>query len=381
MEIVKKKILIVAGEASGDMHAANLVLAIKNINPQIEFFGLGGKKMQQAGVDLLFNLADLAVVGFIEILRNFRKIKQAFSLILKKADEINPDAAILVDYPGFNLRLAKELKKRNIKVIYYISPQIWAWGLKRVNLIKKVVDKMIVLFKFEEELYQKFGVDAFFAGHPFLETVTAQLSRQDFLKNYALPPGEKQIIGLMPGSRKIEVLTLLPLMIKTAQLLNQEFRNTFFLVIKSQNVPQDLFDKFLSGSGLPYKIIENQSYDCINACDFVLVASGSATLEVAILQKPMVVIYKVSILTWVFLKFMLKIPYVGLVNVVVGRKIVPECLQFKATPKNIFAEIKNILISPEKMNQLKNDLQQVKESLGATGAAKRAATLITNMIR
>ncbi len=380
MEVIPKKVIIVAGEASGDMQAANLVAAIKKVDPSIQFFGLGGEKMQQAGVTLLFNLADLAVVGFVEVLKNLKKIKQAFSLILEKADEIKPDAAILVDYPGFNLRLAKELKKRNIKVIYYISPQIWAWGLNRVKLIKQVVDKMIVVFKFEEELYQKFGVDATFVGHPFLDTVKPQTPKEEFLKNIGLSK-DKQTIGLMPGSRRREVELHLPIMLKSAKLIQEQFKDAQFLVIKSTTVARQIFDKLLEISDFPCKITENASYNPMNGCDFLLIASGSATLEAAILLKPMVIIYKVSFLTWAFLKFMLKIPYVGLVNVIAGRKIVPECLQFDAAPEKISREMNKILASAEEIKKIKIDLENVRKSLGSEGASQRAAEAVVNFIR
>jgi lipid-A-disaccharide synthase len=379
MAITLRRILIVAGEASGDMHAANLVKAIKEINPQIEFFGLGGSQMQQAGVKLLYNLADLAVVGFVEVLKNLKKIKSAFSLILNKADELKPDAAILVDYPGFNLRLAKELKKINIKVIYYISPQIWAWGLNRIKLIKEVVDKMIVVFKFEEELYKKFGIDAVFVGHPFLDIVKPDISRDELLQSYSLAKN-KLTISLMPGSRVREVTTLLPLMLKSAKLLQEKLHDLQFIIIKSSSVSKEIFDKLLDNQNQEFKIIENKTYNCLDASDFVLVASGSATLEAAILQKPMVIIYKVTLLTWIFLKFMLRIPYVGLVNVVAGKKIVPECLQFKATPKRICSNILEILNSPERTNQIKADLAKMRNSLGTEGANARAAAEIVDFI-
>ncbi len=380
MEIrLKKRIIIVAGEPSGDLHAANLVKAIKSINPQTEFFGLGGKKMEEAGVEVLFNLANLAVVGFVEVLKNLKKIKLAFRLILEKADQVLPDAAILVDYPGFNLRLAKELKKRNIKIIYYISPQIWAWGIKRVKTIKQVVDKMLVVFKFEEELYKKFAIDSLFIGHPLLDAVKPQTSRDDFLRDNGLAAG-KLTIGLMPGSRSREVEQLLAIMLESAEIIKKDFPDSQFIVIKSGAVRQSFFEAPVNKFGLAFKIIENQPYECINACDFVIVASGTATLETAILSKPMVIIYKVSLLTWLFLKFMLKIPYVGLVNVVAGRKIVPECLQFRATPAIIAAETKKILAHPEKINQIKLDLEKVRKSLGNEGASQRAAEAIIEII-
>jgi lipid-A-disaccharide synthase len=298
---------------------------------------------------------------------------------LKKAEEIKPDAAILVDYPGFNLRLAKELKKRKIKVIYYISPQIWAWGLRRVKLIKKVVDKMIVVFKFEEALYKKFGIDALFVGHPFLDMVTSTTSRETFLRNNGLST-DKLIIGLMPGSRTREVEVHLPIMLESAKLIYRDIPNSQFMVIKSPTVSKVIFDIFLNRYSLPLKKIENVSYDSINSCDFLLVASGSATLEAAILLKPMVIIYKVSFLTWLFLKFMLRIHYVGLVNVVAERKIVPEYLQFDATPKRISAETNRILSDQIELSQIKIDLSKVKEKLGEKGASNLAAKEIVGII-
>jgi len=374
-----KKIIIVAGEASGDLHAANLVRAIRDIQPEVKFYGLGGNKMQVAGVELFYDLTRLSVVGFSEVIKHLKTIRRIFKQLLKNIDEIKPDAAILVDYPGFNLRLAKELKKRNIKVIYYISPQIWAWGLNRVHLIKRVVDKMIVILKFEEGLYKKYGVDVSFVGHPLLDIVKPTASKVEFLKSVGLDIN-KTTIALLPGSRHKEVEGLLPIMLRAAQIIRQRYPLTQFLLLKSSTVNEEIFRKILASTNLSLTAVIDQTYNGLNASEFAIVTSGTATLETAILQVPMVIIYRVSFLTWLFIRKMLKIPYIGLVNVVVGKKIVPECLQYEATPEIIAKNILEIMESPERLSATKNELIKLGRSLGENGASNRAAQIAVGLL-
>jgi len=374
-----KKIIIVAGEASGDLHAANLVRAIRDIQPEVKFYGLGGNKMQVAGVELFYDLTRLSVVGFSEVIKHLKTIRRIFKQLLKNIDEIKPDAAILVDYPGFNLRLAKELKKRNIKVIYYISPQIWAWGLNRVHLIKRVVDKMIVILKFEEGLYKKYGVDVSFVGHPLLDIVKPTASKVEFLKSVGLDIN-KTTIALLPGSRHKEVEGLLPIMLRAAQIIRLRYPLTQFLLLKSSTVNEEIFRKILASTNLSLTAVIDQTYNGLNASEFAIVTSGTATLETAILQVPMVIIYRVSFLTWLFIRKMLKIPYIGLVNVVVGKKIVPECLQYEATPEIIAKNILEIMESPERLSATKNELIKLGRSLGENGASNRAAQIAVGLL-
>ncbi|MDP8266152.1 MAG: lipid-A-disaccharide synthase [Candidatus Aceula meridiana] len=372
-------LIIVAGEASGDTHAAHLVEAIKTINPKITFSGLGGPKMHDAGVELYEDLTKFAVVGFIEVLRHLGTFRKNFSLILKKVKETNAEAVILVDYPGFNLRLAKELKKLNVKVIYYISPQVWAWKESRVKLIREVVDKMIVLFPFEKDFYHKHGLEVSYVGHPLVNAVYAKTPKENILEKLRLS-AVKTTVGLLPGSRIKEIKSLLPVMIKSAELLYQENPKLQFIVVRAPGINLSIFEKYLPEK-LPIKIFDENFYDGINATDVCMVASGTATLETALLEKPMVVIYKTSLITWAMAKLLIKIPYIGLVNVVAGEEIVPECIQFDASPKKISKTLKEILPPSSRHAAIAQALAQVKHSLGDPGANTRAAQEIIKFLK
>ena len=375
----EKKIIIVAGEASGDIHAANLVNAIHRLNQDIRFFGLGGTKMKEADVELFWNLTDLAVVGFIEVIKNLGKFRQIFLDLLNKVDQIKPEAVILIDYPGFNLRLAKELKKRKIKVIYYICPQVWAWGTNRIKKIKRYVDKMIAILKFEEELYYNAGIDVSFVGHPLLDIVWPTQSKEEFLKDNDLS-SDNLTICLLPGSREKEIQRIFPTMLQTAKIIYEQIRHTQFMVAKSHTLAQDIFTKHMKNFNLPIKIIENNTYNCLNACDFAIVSSGTATLETAILKKPMVILYKIAFLSWLFLKNMVKIPHIGLVNVIASKKIVPEYTQYNCKAKKIAAEVLKILTNKERYAKIKSDLEEAIRLLGSPGASIRAAKIILELI-
>ncbi|MCX5707467.1 MAG: lipid-A-disaccharide synthase [Candidatus Omnitrophica bacterium] len=375
-----KKILIVAGEASGDLHASHLVEEIKKIQPRTSFFGLGGPKMKNQGVTLSCDLTKFAVVGFWEVLKNLFKFKKIFGDILKKTDEEKPDLAILVDYPGFNLRLAEELYKKNIPVVYYISPQIWAWGQKRIHLIKKVVKRMLVFFKFEEELYKTHGVPVNFVGNPLLDTVKTSMPKEELLRQAGLKPGVLTVC-LLPGSREKEVKALLPIMLKCAKIIKGYLDGRAqFLVLRSSSVKEEIFTKAVNNYSLPIKILTGKTYDGIAASDFALVCSGTATLETAILATPMIILYKVSFLTWLFIRMMIKIPYIGLVNVVKGRKIAEEFVQFDADPEKICDYVIPILHDKEKLARLKLELFSIKPLLGPPGANLRAAKDIVDLL-
>jgi lipid-A-disaccharide synthase len=375
-----KKILIVAGEASGDLHAAHLVEEIKKIRPRTSFFGLGGPKMKTQGVALSCDLTRSAVVGFWEVLKNLPKFKKIFRDILKTTDEQKPDLAILVDYPGFNLRLAAELHKKNIPVVYYISPQIWAWGQKRIHLIKKVIRKMLVFFKFEEELYKAQGVPVSFVGNPLLDNVKTSTTKEELLRQAGLKPGLLTVC-LLPGSREKEVKTLLPIMLECAKIITGYLdKRIQFLVLRSSSVKEEIFKKAMSNHSLPVKILTGKTYDGIAASDFALVASGTATLETAILATPMIVLYKVNFLTWLFIRLMIKIPYIGLVNVVKGKKVAEEFIQFDADPQKICDYVIPVLHDKDKLARLKLELFSIKQLLGPPGANLRAAQEIVDLL-
>lgn len=367
--------MIIAGEASGDMRAAELVRAIKALAPDTRLTGIGGECMQQAGVILFENITSLAVIGIVEVLKNIGTIKKVFELTLSQVDSQRPDAVILVDYPGFNLRLAKELKKRGIKVFYYISPQVWAWREGRIEKIKTLVDRMLVLFPFEKELYAKHGMHVDYVGHPLVDEIKTDQHPDNVLRCIGLIPEGKITIGLMPGSRQKEVTRHLPSMIEAAQQLHAKNSQYQFLLLKASTISRSTLNSYLPDN-LPVKIHEGSSYNGINAMDAAIVASGTATLETALLGKPMVIIYKTSWITYAIAKAVIKIPYIGLVNVVAGRKIVPELIQNDCNAAAIATTIEQVLHDPSMIQQLAN----VKTALGQPDASRRAAEVILNSL-
>jgi lipid-A-disaccharide synthase len=379
MESPPNHLILVAGEASGDMQAAHLVDAIRKLDSSITFSGLGGPRMKASGVEIYQDLASQAVVGFWEVLTHYPAIRRAFDLALEKIDQTNTKTVILVDYPGFNLRLAKELKKRDIRIIYYISPQVWAWREERVYFIKKYVDKMLVLFKFEKEFYAKHGMDVEFVGHPLVDTLSITSPKDIFLENHDLP-SDRLTIGILPGSRVKEIETLLPIMVAAAEILNHGIPHIQFLIMKAPTIIRPLIEFHLQNSTITHRIIEENIYDGINACDLCLVASGTATLETGLLQRPMVVIYKTHLLTWLLAKYYVKISDIGLVNIVAGRRIVPECVQFQANGPAI-AHAASLLLSDEfHITRIKKELRKVKEALGESGASHRAAVEVLKLL-
>lgn len=378
-------IVIIAGEASGDQHAAALVKELQKQNPYLIFSGLGGQKLIDCNVDIYFDLTKIAVVGFIEVLKHYFTFRKVFYLILKRIKKIKPSAIILVDYPGFNLRLAKEIKKlklENTKIIYYISPQVWAWKENRVFSIKKYIDKMLVVFDFEKDFYAKFNYDADFVGHPLIDNLDIKTSRTEILESYGLAEF-KFTIGLLSGSREKEVKQLLPIMIKTANIIHK-FHPTFqFTVIKAPTINKSLLENIVNefaDNTLKIKIINERSIDAINATDFCIVASGTATLETAILAKPMVIIYKTSPITYLLAKLFVKIKFIGLVNIIANKQIVPELIQNQANPKNLSQTIENIINDDDLMDETKHELFKIKKKLGLGGASFNAAKIILETI-
>jgi len=370
-----KRIMIIAGESSGDFHSALLIQALKEINPDLNICGMGGERMRQAGAEILFDIRELSIIGFTGVLTNFTKIQRRFNQLLAKIDQLRPEAVILVDYPGFNLKLAKEVKKRKIPVIYYISPQIWAWWKGRIKQIERSVDKMIVIFKFEQALYQDYGINVSFVGHPLLDIAQVTTSKDEFLNKLGLPD-QNLTIALMPGSRKMEVERILPVLLESARIIKEKLPQAQFAVLKAADLPKEIFVAELKKYNLPIVLCENQTYNLLNASSFALVASGTATLETAIMQTPMVVVYKVSFLNWLIAKSLIKVPFIGLVNVVAGKLIVPEFIQHQAKPTLIAQCVLEILNNPSSLTNVKNELKAVREALGTAGASKRAAAAI-----
>ncbi|MFH0838920.1 MAG: lipid-A-disaccharide synthase [Candidatus Omnitrophota bacterium] len=376
-----KKIIIVAGEASSDLHGANLVKAIKTLDPDIEFFGLGGPLMRAQGVQIAFDIVNRALIGIIEVVTHIGYFRKVYHTMINLLDKEKPDLAILIDYPGFNLRFAKELKKRGIPIIYYISPQVWAWGKNRIKTIKRLIDKMIVIFKFEKSLYESYGIDCEFVGHPLLDiakpTKAGQLTRQELHLSDTFP-----IISLLPGSRQNEIKRILPIMLQTASLIKKSFDSAHFVVIKAPSVPDGLVNTIIHryAKQVAIKVCENNNYNLLTISDFALVCSGTATLETAIIGTPMAVLYKVGFFSGLIMRSLIKIPHIALVNVIAGKKIVPEFIQEKAKPRLIANKVFELLCDVQKKALIKKNLCEVKETLFPSGASERAAKVIIDYI-
>jgi len=355
-------IYISAGEASGDMHAANLVRTLKHNHPGLLFYGMGSKLMQEAGVKLIVNSKELALIGAVKILTNFFKIFSAFSAMRKAIYKHKPALVILVDYPGFNLRLAKVAKKAGCKVLYYISPKVWAWHQSRVLTIKKYVDTMAVIFPFEVEFYKQWQIPVAFVGNPLTETVKATQTPENFKRELNLSLSAKTIV-LLPGSRKGEIERLLPVMLKAAAILVKELGDVQFVLPLASSLTQEDLAPYLSNSTLKIKLIANNTYNAINSCDAAIVASGTATLETALLAVPLVIIYKTSNIEAFIIRRLIKINFVGLCNILAGKEVAKELLQDDATPENIAEEITKLILDQAYRQETIAQLQQVKASL------------------
>jgi lipid-A-disaccharide synthase len=376
--MAQKHILIICGEPSGDLNAANLAAALKEIDPSIKISGVGGIALRQAGAEIIYDIKGLACIGLFDVLKKLPKFFILKKLILEKINAEKPDAIILVDFSGFNLRLAKDINK-TIPVIYYISPQVWASRAGRIKSIKRYIHKMLVLFKFEQEFYRRFGIDAEFVGHPLLDIVKPTTGRKEFLTELGFSR-LKTTIALLPGSRKQEIEHILPVMLKTSLLITEHLPDAQFVIAKPPQVDLNIYSRIMDNLKLNLRIVEGKTYDCIEAADFCLVASGTATLETSILQKPFAVIYKMNVLNYLLYRPQVRVPYIGMVNIVAKRKVVPEFIQFKARPKKISKVVLRILNNPSEIQRMKSDLAQVKSSLGEKGASHRAARIIVDFL-
>ena len=370
------RIFLVAGESSGDLHGAHLGHELKTLSPDLELIGFGGAQMRAAGVEILEDPTRIAVIGLVEVLRHLSDFKKLFRRAVQILEKRRPDLVVLIDYPGFNLALAREVKRRGIRLVYYISPQIWAWDPGRVRTIKRLVDRMLVLFPFEEELYKKAGVPVTFVGHPLVEQVRPGPRRIEALETLGLADG-MPVIGLLPGSREVEVRRLLPALLAAGEKMKERLPSSArFLLIKAPHLPWEIYQGYLRGSGLNPKVVERWDYGCIHACDLVLVASGTATLECALLGRPMVIVYKTSWPTYFISRLLIRIPHIGLVNVVAGRKVAPELIQRDAHPARIAREALVLYNSAQRRQEMKDSFDAIRKSLGEPGASRRAAKAV-----
>lgn len=370
------RILISAGEESGDLQGANLVLAMKALRRDLQFAGLGGKKMRQAGVNAFSDIDRMGGLGFFEFAGSFYHHWQVYRVLRKEIESGQYAAAILVHYPLFNLILAKACKKANLPVFFFISPQVWAWRKGRIKKIRRLVNKMFVILPFEEKLYRDAGVDVEFVGHPFVELVRPALSPADALREFGLKPGVKTV-GLLPGSRISEIDRLLGVMTEAAALIKKELAGDCqFILPVADAIDPEYIRKKLERSPVDIKTVSGKTYDAMNCCDYLICASGSATLEAGLLGRPMIVVYKFWPLTFWLGRWFVRIKNFGLVNIVAGEEVVPELLQGEATPARIAREALAILQDPERQEAVRSRLLRVRESLGQPGVARRIAKSI-----
>lgn len=379
---MKKNILIIAGEASSDMHAANLVSTIRAIDSDISFFGLGGDKMQKAGVNILHKIVHLAFIGPAGLFTTYSKLKRIYDDLCRYTTKNIPDCAILIDYAEFNLRVAEHLKRLGVPVIYYISPQVWAWGAWRINTIRKLVNEMLVLFKFEKVLYESHGVNVKFVGHPLLDIVKSSCSRHDVLEKFGLS-NETIKIGVLPGSRKSELENILPIMLESCKYILKQLpdRHIEFLLPLAPTLEEEYARKIIASKEIAVKVIHDNTYDILSVCDAAMVASGTATLETAIMGVPMTILYKANFLTYICTRSLIRLKNIGLVNIVAGRRIVPEFLQYQARPSVIADYMIRLLTDKSLADSMRSEFVRLKEILGEPGAVKRTALEVLDFIR
>ena len=363
------KALIVAGEASGDIYGSALAVELNSRIPDLKLFGMGGDRMEEAGVDLLFHHTKVSVVGVFEVFSKLQKLRQAYALLTDWIRENSPRFAILIDFPDFNFRLVQFLKKRGIRVFYFISPQIWAWRKGRIHFLKKHIDLMVSILPFEKDLYEKEGIPMTYVGHPLVEIVEKEVTLQP-----AFAKTEKPLLGLMPGSRDTEVERHLPIMLKTAAVLRNRMDLDVMLIqapgLQSPSV------------ALPSYVqqITTDRYASMKVCDFMIVASGTSTLEAAILKVPFVIVYKVGPVSWWLGKFLVRVPYYGLVNWIAEKKVVPEFIQNEMQPGLLADQAARYLTDRLARESMRSDLTEIVKKLGPPGAIQRAADAILALV-
>ena len=357
-----KRVMIIAGEASGDLHAAKLVREVLQKKSDIHFYGIGGKNMAEAGVDILVDSAQLAVVGLFEVLAHWNTISGALKKMQHLLRTSPPDLLVLTDYPDFNLRLAKTAKECGVKVLYYISPQVWAWRQKRVYKIREIVDMMAVVFPFEETFYKKYDVPVRFVGHPLVNEVQAS-NNQQTLRNEFLLDNDKPVIGLFPGSRRSEVKRLLPVIVESASLILKEKPDAQFIIPVASTLSEEIILPYFDDLDFDMRVISHRAHDVMQACDAIITVSGTVTLEIALMQKPMVVINKISRFSYFFVGRMLKITNVALCNIVADKRVVPELIQKDAQPGKISHALIELLDNSRERERIITELGQVKDKL------------------
>jgi len=373
------RILIIAGEASGDVHGANLARALQELKPGTTILGVGGARMAAAGVTVVQGVRHVDVMGLagprvlgavIQRVRAVRRVLETEAL----------DAVVLIDNPGLNLHFARVAKRAGHRVVYYIAPQLWAWRPGRMNWMQRRVDHVIVILPFERDLYRRAGVPCTFVGHPLLDEVKLSYDRAELRKTFMLDSA-LPVVGLLPGSRGGEVRALLPVMLETATRLEHLYPGIQFVVAQAPTISDELLEELVAGTRIKVRMVKDQASEVMAAADVVVVASGTATLQTAIVGTPMIIVYRASRLTYWLARSLIKVKWIGLVNLVAGRSIVPEVIQHDVTPERLTEEAAHLLRDRHASRQMREALGAVRDALGEPGASERAAAVVLAVCR
>jgi len=376
----RESVMIVAGEASGDMYGATLAAEMRALHPEARFFGMGGDRMREAGVETLVDANVMAVMGLVEVLAHLPVIVKGFNTLKRRLQADPPKLLILIDYPDFNLRLAKVAKRAGVKVLYFISPQVWAWRSGRVTGIGRVVDMMAVLFPFEVPFYRKAGIPVTFVGHPLLDMVRPTMGRGEAQASLGLDPG-KRCVGLFPGSRKSEIKKLLPIILQSAQLLLERMPDLQFVLPLASSLRSEDLAPYLAETEVPVAVVSGRNHDVMTACDAAISVSGTVIMELALVGIPTVLIYKVSPLTYQIGKRVINVPHIGICNIVAEKRLVKELIQHEAEPVPIADEIDALLNDSGYASRMRDGFAEVRVKLGSGGALGRVARLAMEMTR
>lgn len=373
------KLIFSAGESSGDQHAANMFLELKKRYPEISGIGMGGTKMRQAGIDVRYDSAGIGVIGLVEILKHFGEMLRALNLMKQIVASEKPDLLICVDYKEFNLRLAKCAKRLGVKVLFYVSPQVWAWRPGRVVTYGKAIDMMAVIFPFETRYYEAKNVPVRYVGHPSVDKVHPNRSKTENFALFGLD-SSRPIVGLLPGSRSNEIKRILPVMLEAVSKLAERQPGLQFLLPQADSISDAELSEHLRHTTVSIQVIKQQPYDAIQCCDAVMTTSGTASLEIALLGIPMVIVYRLATLSYWLGKQLVKIPFIGLPNIIAGKAIIKELIQQQLTADNLVAEIERLLYDPNYRQSSLEQLMQVKQQLGVGGGSKNMALLAMEML-
>jgi len=374
------KIMLSAGEASGDLHGANLAEALKAVDPQVELIGMGGEQMRKAGVRIVYDIKKLGVIGIGEIIKKIPFFYKLRTFLVNTMKEEKPDALVCIDYPGFNMKLIEKAKEAGIPVIYYILPTIWAWHKSRGNVIAEYTDLAVSLFPFEAEMYKKMGTNVVYGGHPLLDTVKPSMSKDEAYSFFGLQQGKKTVL-FMPGSRLQEVQSLYGKMLAAGKLLQDKVEGLQFMVPKASTIDRHMLEEAAREANLEVHIGEERVYDMMNIADAAICASGTATLETALMGVPTLLVYRVNALTYWLSKILVHLDSIGLPNIISGHRIMPELWQDEVTPENIEAAVLPWLVDAAAAEEARHLMAGVRCQMGEAGAVRRTAEIISEFVK